>query len=132
MENSKFFTKEIVLGDELLKSFRNIFKVVTVKKFVSKSGKLPEALKLRVTVLYDDKDYGIDKATGEKRFDNVGQNMDVYILNMNHNVKRGDYVSLKGFDAETSFVADFDLWMFFKDLEVVAPPNAAGAGKGNN
>lgn len=49
---------------------------------------------------------------------------------MNHDVKRGDYVSLKGFDVETSFIQKFNFWMFFKDLEVVAPPN--GAGKGNN
>lgn len=132
MENPWVYKREIILGDEILKSFRNIFEVVTVKKFASKSGKLPPALKLTLRVLYDDKDYGIDKETGEKRTDNVGQNIDVFVLNMNHDVKRGDYVSLKGFDVETSFIQKFTFWMFFKDLEVVAPPNPNGAGKGNN
>lgn len=65
MENPWVYKREIILGDEILKSFRNIFEVVTVKKFASKSGKLPPALKLTLRVLYDDKDYGIDKETGE-------------------------------------------------------------------
>ena len=33
MENPWVYKREIILGDEILKSFRNIFEVVTAKKF---------------------------------------------------------------------------------------------------
>ena len=132
MENPWRFQITVIKGDEMIANFHNVFRVVNCKGFVSKSGKLPNANKVTIRVLYDDTDYGVDKKTGEKRLDNVGQNIDVYILNTAHVVKRGDYVALKGFDSERSYVSGFDMWLFFADIEVVAPPNAAGAGKGNN
>lgn len=130
MKYTWFFQKKVIDIDKLLNNFQNKFEVVDCEKFASSSGKLPVCNCLTLKILSDSSDYGLNKNTNENRTDNVGQNFNVYILNLNHDVKRDDIIALKGFNEKLSFISGFDLWMFFEDFEVLNPSSTAG--KGNN
>lgn len=54
--NSYVFTKTHVLGEKILKTFRNRFKVVTSRPYVDKKGELPDGYTYTFRVLYDDYD----------------------------------------------------------------------------
>lgn len=116
--NTWYFTKTIIYWGEIEKATHNQYRVVSVRPYVDKKGKLPEGYTLTLTVLKDDFDYGEDK-DGVPRESNLYQNFDATVLNRNHSIKKGDIVSLKGFDEENSFAIGFDLLLRFKDCEVL-------------
>lgn len=116
--NTWFFTKTIINWEVIAKATHNTFKVVAVRRYVDKKGKLPEGYTLTVKVIKDDFDYGIDK-DGEPRENNFDVNFDVTVLSRKHDVKKGDMVKLLDFDSENSFAFDFDLVIRFRDYEVI-------------
>lgn len=125
LTNTWFFTKTIINWDAIAKATHNQYRVVSVRPYVDKKGKLPEGLSLSLMVLKDDFDYGADK-NGKPRENNELHNFDVTILNRKHDIKKGDIVQLLDFDSENSFAIGFDLLLRFKDIKVLQPstPNA--------
>ena len=118
--NTWFFTKTIINWDAIAQATHNQYRVVSCRPYVDKKQILPEGITLTLQVLYDDFDYGNDKQ-GVPRENNIFQTFDVTVLNKNHNIKKGDYISLIGFDAEHSFAIGFDMLLRFKDLKVLQP-----------
>lgn len=117
--NTWCFTKTIIDCEKFLKATHNQYRVVSVKEYVdTKHGVLPDGYILTLKVLKDDLDYGIDK-NGVQRENNEDQNFDATVLNRNHKIKKGDYVSLLDFDAEHSYAIGFDLILRFKDYKVL-------------
>lgn len=125
--NTWYFTKTLIDWSAIEKATHNQYRVVSIRPYLDKKGKLPEGLALTLMVLKDDFDYGLDK-NGQPRENNLYQNFDVTVLNRKHNIKKGDTVQLLDFDSEHSFAIGFDLLLRFKDVKVLQPqgvkPNA--------
>lgn len=117
--NTWKFTRTVIDCDKFIKATHNQYRVVSVKEYVdTKHRILPDGYILTLKVLKDDLDYGIDK-NGVQRENNEDQNFDATVLNRNHKIKKGDYVSLLDFDAEHSYAIGFDLILRFKDYKVL-------------
>lgn len=116
--NTWEFTHTVVNGDAILEATRNEYRVVSVRQYVDKKGKLKDGYTLTLMVLYDDHDYGVDK-NGVPRENNVFQTFDVTVFSRAHDVHKGDYVRLIDFDEEHSYAINFDLILRFRDYEVL-------------
>ncbi len=116
--NTWVFTRTLIEWEKIEQATGNQYRVVSVRPYTDKKGKLQDGISLTLMVLKDDFDYGVDKQ-GNKRESNLFQNFDVTILNRNHSVKKGDIVSLVDFDSENSFAIGFDLLLRFKELKVI-------------
>lgn len=121
LANSWFYTKTIIDGEKLLKMTHNRYRVVTSRPYVDKKGILPDGVTLTLSILEDDADYGVDKKTGEVRESNVFQTFDVTVLNRKQKFKKGDLVRLLDFDKENSVAIGFDMYIRFKDAEIIPP-----------
>ncbi len=118
ISNQWFFTKTIIEWDKFAEATKNQFRVVSVKEYTDKKGELKDGLNLTLQVIYDQFDYGVDK-NGKQREDNLFHNFNVTVLNRNHNVEKGDIISLLDFDKEHSFVISFDMILRFNDLKIL-------------
>lgn len=116
--NSWVFQHTVIDGEALLKATRNQYRVVSVRPYADKKGVLPDGYNLTLLVLADDYDYGVDKQ-GNQRENNQYQTFDITVLNRDHEVKKGDFIKLIGFDAEHSFVVGFDMILRFSDFEII-------------
>lgn len=116
--NTWFFTKTLIDWSAIEKATHNQYRVVSVRPYIDKKGKLPDGVSLTLMVLKDDFDYGVDK-NGHPRENNLFQNFDVTVLNKKQSVKKGDIVRLLDFDSEHSFAIGFDLLLRFKNFEVI-------------
>lgn len=121
--NSWFFTRTIIEWNKIASATHNQYRVASVRPYVDKKGVLPEGYSLTVTVMKDDFDYGLDK-NGMPRENNVYQNFDVTVLSRAQDVKKGDIISLEGFDEENSFAIGFDMLLRFRGLKVLQPAKA--------
>jgi len=118
--NSWFFTKTVIEWPVFEQATHNQYRVVSVRPYIDKKGKLPNGTSLTLQVIKDDFDYGVDKE-GKPRENNLFQNFDATVLNDKIDVKKGDMVQLLGFDAENSYVIGFDMLLRFKDAKVLHP-----------
>lgn len=118
--NTWFFQQKIILWDVIAEATKNQFRVVAVRDYTDKKGKLPDGLTLTLMVLHDDYDYGIDKS-GKPRENNLYTTFDATVLTRAHTVKKGDIVKLLDFDVENSFAINFDMILRFRDLKVLQP-----------
>lgn len=116
--NSWVYQHTVIDGEALLEATRNQYRVVSVRPYADKKGILPDGYSLTLLVLADDYDYGLDK-NGNPRENNQYQTFDVTVLNRDHEVKKGDFISLIGFDEEHSFVVGFDMILRFADFEII-------------
>lgn len=123
LTNTYVYTETIIKIDELLKAFRNQFRVVTSRPYSDKNGKLPDGYVYTLLVLHDDMDYGKDKK-GNQRDNNQYQTFDVTILNREHVAKKGDTIKLIGFDSEHSYAIGFDMLLRFTDIQILQPQGA--------
>ena len=121
--NSWFFTRTIIEWDKIADATHNQYRVASVRPYVDKKGILPEGYTLTVTVMKDDFNYGVDK-NGIPRENNVFQNFDVTVLSRAQDVKKGDIISLEGFDKEHSFALGLDLLVRFKALKILQSAKA--------
>lgn len=102
----------------------NAYKVVSVRPYTDKKGKLPDGLNLTLMVMHDNHDYGRD-ANGNPRENNLYQSFNATVLNRQRNVVKGDTVKLLDYDSEHSYYIDFNLILRFGDCEKVqASPKA--------
>lgn len=116
--NTWFFTKTVIDWETIEKATHNQYRVVSIRPYHDKKGKLPDGITLTLMVLKDDFDYGVDK-NGKKRDNNTYQNFDATVLNRKHSPKKGDIVRLLGFNPENSFAINFDLLLRFDDLAII-------------
>lgn len=116
--NTWFFTKNIIEWDKIEKATHNQYKVVSVRPYTDKKGKLPEGYSLTLMVLKDDFDYGSDK-NGLPRESNLYCSFDATVLTRKSPIKKGDVIKLIGFDEENSFAIGFDLLLRFKDFQLI-------------
>lgn len=112
------FTETVIKSDTILKATGNKYKVVSVREYTDKHGKLPDGYSLTLKVLQDTHDYGIDK-NGIPRENNEDQNFDVTVLSNHTQLKKGDYIALKDFNAENSYFIDFNLILRFNNYEKI-------------
>lgn len=118
MQNLWFYTQNTFKAEEFLKATGNTFKVVNVAEYTDKKGKLGEGLKLRLLILKDEAEYGLDK-DGNERQNNVDENFDVYVLSREVVPVKGDYVALEDFNSANSFVIGFDAVLRFNSCKIV-------------
>ncbi len=116
--NTWCFTKTVIDWSAIEKATHNQYRVVSVRPYEDKKGKLPDGYSLTLMVLKDDYDYGIDK-NGNPRENNLYQNFDVTVLNRNHDIIKGDIIRLLEFDSENSFAINFNMILRFKDCEII-------------
>ena len=128
MNNTWFYTETRFKAEQFKKATGNCYKVVSVNDYADKKGKLGEGLRLRLLILKDSADYGVNKATGKKNDNNVDENFDVTILSRDVVPTKGDYVSLGEFNDENSFVIKFDLILRFNSCQIVKTPATAKKG----
>lgn len=121
LANPWFYTKTIIDGEKLLKMTHNRYRVVTSRPYEDKKGILPNGVTLTLQILEDEADYGVDKRTGEKRDSNVFANFDVTVLNRKQKFKKGDIIRLLDFDGQNSIAIGYDLYIRFKDAEIIPP-----------
>lgn len=114
--NTFAFTEIVIKADTILKATGNKFKIVSVREYTDKHGKLPDGYSLTLKVLQDTYDYGLDK-NGNPRENNEDQNFDVTVLSNHTKLKKGDYIALKDFNAENSYFNDFNLILRFNNYE---------------
>lgn len=124
LANTFKFTKTIIDWSKIEKATGNRYKVVSVRPYTDKKGKLPDGYNLTLMVLHDDFDYGLDK-NGNPRESNLYQNFDVTVLSRNVEVKKGDNIRLLDFDSENSFAIGFNLLLRFKKCEVIPTQQAS-------
>jgi len=122
--NSWNFTKTVIDWDKFAQATHNQYRVVSARPYKDKKGLLPDGVTLTLTVMKDDFDYGVDK-NGNARENNLYQNFEATVLSDKINVKKGDMVQLLGFDAEHSYVINFDMLLRFKDAKVLQPVPSA-------
>lgn len=98
------YVKQIVDGEKLLDDFGNRLLVISQRPYKGKtsdSGEIitPAGSTLTVQVLDDFSDPIIDRETGEIMDNNSLETFDVTIIGATYPlaVKKGDYISLKGF-----------------------------------
>lgn len=118
--NAWNFTRTVIDWEKFSQATHNQYRVVSSRPYVDKKGVLPNGVNLTLQVIKDDFDYGVDKE-GKPRENNLFQNFDVTILNDKVVAKKGDMVQLLDFDAEHSFVIDFNMLLRFKDARVLKP-----------
>lgn len=128
MNNTWFYTETRFKSDEFKKATGNCFKVVSVNDYEDKKGKLGEGLRLRLLILQDKADYGVNRKTGKKCDNNVDENFDVTILSRDVVPKKGDYVSLGEYNHENSFIINFDLILRFNSCQIIKNPASARKG----
>lgn len=112
------FTETLIKADAILNATGNKYKIVSVREYTDKKGKLPDGYNLTLKVLQDNFDYGIDK-DGNPRESNEDQNFDVTVLSRHTKLKKGDYISLKDFNSDNSYYIDFNLILRFNDYEKI-------------
>lgn len=112
------FIETKIKADTILEATGNKFKVVSVRDYSDKHGKLPDGYSLTLKVLHDHYDYGLDK-NGNPRESNEDQNFDVTVLNRHAKLKKGNYIALKDFNADNSYYIDFNLILRFNDYEKI-------------
>lgn len=118
--NAWNFTRTVIDWEKFSKATYNQYRVVSARPYSDKKGILSNGVTLTLQVIKDDFDYGVDKE-GKPRENNLFQNFDVTVLNDKVDAKKGDMIQLLDFDAEHSFVIDFDLLLRFKDAKVLRP-----------
>ena len=129
--NSWHFTRTVIDWEKFAQATHNQYRVVSSRPYKDKKGVLPDGVSLTLQVIKDDFDYGVDKE-GNSRENNLFQNFDVTVLNDKIDAKKGDMVQLLNFDAEHSYVINFDLLLRFKDAKVLKPaPPAQGVVRPN-
>ena len=81
----------------------------------------PSGTTFTVQALDDFSDPIIDKETGEVMDNNALETFDVTIIGAEYPlpIKKGDYVSLKGFLPELSYYINFNLILRFSDIEKI-------------
>lgn len=121
--NTWSFVSTVIDWDKIAQATHNQYRVVSVRPYEDKKGKLPDGLTLTLMVIKDDFDYGVDK-NGKKRETNLFQNFDATILNRRHSPEKGDVVKLIDFDPENSYAIGFDLLLRFRDLEIIRAQGA--------
>lgn len=118
--NAWNFTRTVIDWEKFSQATHNQYRVVSTRPYADKKGVLPNGVTLTLQVIKDDFDYGVDKE-GKPRENNLFQNFDVTVLNDKVDAKKGDMVQLLNFDAEHSFVIDFNMYLRFKDAKVLRP-----------
>lgn len=118
--NSWNFTRTVIDWDKFARATHNQYRVVSSRPYKDKKGVLPDGVSLTLQIIKDDFDYGVDK-NGNPRENNLFQNFDVTVLNNKIDATKGDMVQLLDFDAEHSYVINFDLLLRFKNAKVVKP-----------
>lgn len=118
--NAWNFTRTVIDWEKFAQATHNQYRVVSTRPYTDKKGVLPNGVTLTLQVIKDDFDYGVDK-DGKPRENNLFQNFDVTVLNDKVDAKKGDMVQLLNFDAEHSFVIDFNMYLRFKDAKVLRP-----------
>ena len=98
----------------------NTYKVVSVRPYTDKKGRLPDGLNLTLMVMHDSHDYGVD-SNGVPRENNQYQSFNATVLNTQRKVVKGDMVKLLDYDSEHSYYIDFKLFLRFRDCERVQP-----------
>ena len=116
--NSWNFTRTVIDWDKFARATHNQYRVVSSRPYKDKKGVLPDGVSLTLQIIKDDFDYGVDK-NGNPRENNLFQNFDVTVLNNKIDATKGDMVQLLDFDAEHSYVINFDLLLRFKNAKVV-------------
>lgn len=116
--NTWFFTKTVIDWGAIEAATHNQYKVVSVRPYQDKKGKLPDGITMTLMVIKDTYDYGNSK-DGKSRENNLYQNFEATVLNRNHAPKKGDTIKLIGFDSENSFAINFDLILRFADMEII-------------
>ena len=120
------YVKQIVDGEKLLDDFGNRLLVISQRPYKGKtsdSGEIitPAGSTLTVQVLDDFSDPIIDRETGEIMDNNSLETFDVTIIGATYPlaVKKGDYISLKGFLPKLSYYINFNLILRFSDIEKI-------------
>lgn len=121
LDNTHLLTHTVFHAEEFLKATGNYYKVVGTRPYTDKKKLLPDGIKLTLMVMQDSFDYGVDK-NGVPLEDNSFHTFDVTILDPKHpEIKKGDMVSLIGYDEEHSFVIKYDMILRFKGVKVIQP-----------
>ena len=99
------------------KATRNQYQFVGQKPYQSKKHPEDKGTTATLLIMYDDKDYGVDK-NGNKRDNNVLNTFEVTILNGETALpfKKGETVSLGNLIPEKTFVIGFDLLLRFDSI----------------
>ena len=122
LTNIWFFIKTIIDWAAIEAATRNQYRIVGIRPYSDKKGKLPDGFSMTLQVMYDDFDYGIDK-NGNPRENNVFQNFDVTVLSRQglEKAKKGDIIQLFDFDSENSYAINFDMILRFKSAKILQP-----------
>lgn len=116
------YTKNVILWDEMVNNFGNVFRYISETPYHDKKGKLPDGVVLTLNILQDKGDYGINKDTGRPNPTNLGQNFQAIVLNGKKytDLNNGDLVTLVDFDEENSYYYNYSLSLKFKDVKKVS------------
>lgn len=125
--NTWYFVKTLILWDVIEQATHNRYRVVTSRPYKGNEDKgLPAGLTVTLQVVEDDFDYGVDK-TGVERENNVFATFDATVLGYTGTVKKGDLVSLHGFDQDNSYALDYNMILRFHDMKVLQRGGTASA-----
>lgn len=126
LKHSTRYVKQIVEGEKLITDLGNRFLVISQRPYKGKTNDFgevitPSGTTFTVQALDDFSDPIINKETGEVMDNNALETFDVTIIGAEYPLplKKGDYVSLKGFLPELSYYINFNLILRFSDIEKI-------------
>ena len=113
------YTQTLFDDEKFKQTTENVYKVQDVQPYNDKKGKLPDGVKLTLTILKDHLPHKESEVDGFETMDNVGTNFDVTVLSRDVIPKRGQFVRLGEIDQDNTFIIKFDFILRYKSIQVV-------------